>query len=180
MCQGGDFTNGNGTGGESIYGEKFDDENFQLKHTTAMLLSMANAGPGTNGSQFFITTAPTAHLDGRHVIFGKVLKGQDVVRAMEALETTSDKPNKDVVIVDCGELAEGQDDGVKDDGDPLPAYPADSGINFQDCNKILEFADNIRQSGNKYFEAKDYRTALKKYQKAIRYVDETENDDGEQ
>ena len=104
MCQGGDFTRGNGTGGESIYGEKFADENFKHKHTVAGLLSMANAGPGTNGSQFFITTAVTSWLDGKHVVFGKVTDGMKVVSAMEAVGSGSGSTSADVVIADCGEL----------------------------------------------------------------------------
>jgi peptidylprolyl isomerase len=104
MCQGGDFTRGNGTGGESIYGEKFKDENFQHKHTTKGLLSMANAGPNTNGSQFFITTVVTPWLDGKHVVFGKVVEGMKVLDAMEATGSRSGSTSADVVIADCGEL----------------------------------------------------------------------------
>jgi peptidylprolyl isomerase len=104
MCQGGDFTRGNGTGGESIYGEKFADENFKLKHTTEGLLSMANAGPGTNGSQFFITTVVTPWLDGKHVVFGKVVEGMNVVRAMEAAGSRQGTTSAPVVIADCGQL----------------------------------------------------------------------------
>jgi len=104
MIQGGDFTKGNGTGGKSIYGDRFPDENFDIKHTEAGLLSMANAGPGTNGSQFFITLAATPWLDGKHVVFGKVVEGMDVVRAMEGQGSRSGGTSQPVVLESCREL----------------------------------------------------------------------------
>merc|ERR1712002_239616 len=107
MCQGGDFTNHNGTGGKSIYGNKFADENFTLKHTGPGILLMANAGPNTNGSQFFLTTVKTAWLDGKHVVFGKVAddgSSMDVVKKIEGYGSQSGKTSKVIKIADCGQL----------------------------------------------------------------------------
>ncbi|KAK0707593.1 cyclophilin-like domain-containing protein [Lasiosphaeris hirsuta] len=186
MLQGGDFTAGNGTGGESIYGEKFEDENFQLKHDRPFLLSMANAGPGTNGSQFFITTVPTPHLDGKHVIFGEVLSGKSIVRQIENLPSQNDKPNKDVVIADCGELA-GSDavlaenkapDALGDEYEDFPEdFPADQ-LPLS-ATKILKIVTDCKEFGNKAFKAGDLTVALEKYQKGLRYLNEDPDLDNE-
>jgi cyclophilin family peptidyl-prolyl cis-trans isomerase len=104
MLQGGDFTNFNGTGGKSIYGSTFNDENFNVKHTEAGLLSMANRGKNTNGSQFFITTVPCPWLDGKHTVFGRVVDNMTLVQKIESYGSQSGKPTKEVKIVDCGQL----------------------------------------------------------------------------
>lgn len=178
MIQGGDFTAGNGTGGESIYGDKFADENFQLKHTKPFLLSMANAGPNTNGSQFFVTTVNTPHLDKKHVVFGEVVSGKSIVREIENLKTQSDKPIKDVIIADCGELmgadAENLPQKQPDStGDPYEDYPDDQAKGKElSATEILKIATDLKGFGNTAFKNNDTSTALKKYQKGIRYLQE--------
>ncbi|KAL8641019.1 MAG: hypothetical protein Q9228_002131 [Teloschistes exilis] len=176
MIQGGDFTAGNGTGGESIYGEKFEDENFKLKHGKPLLLSMANAGPGTNGSQFFVTTVPTPHLDGKHVVFGEVLDGKGIVRKIENLKTQNDKPIHDVIIADCGQLSthEATTSSKKapdSTGDPYEDFPEDQGNDIK-APETLKIATELKDFGNKAFKAGDLNLSLDKYQKGLRYLNE--------
>jgi peptidyl-prolyl isomerase D len=177
MIQGGDFTNFNGTGGESIYGEKFDDENFNLKHEKPFLLSMANSGPGTNGSQFFITTVPTPHLDSKHVVFGEVINGKNIVRKIENLPAQSDKPQGgDVTIADCGQLEGTAFDSATEKapdatGDPYEDFPDDQGqdLKGEDYYKI---ASDLKDYGNKAFKSGDNEVGIEKYQKGLRYLNE--------
>jgi cyclophilin family peptidyl-prolyl cis-trans isomerase len=116
MIQGGDITNNDGTGGYSIYGDNFEDENFKIKHTTAGLLSMANSGPNTNGSQFFITVTPTPHLDNKHVVFGRVIEGLDIVNRIEnQLTDNNDKPIQDCYINNCGILTKKEVDNLMEE-----------------------------------------------------------------
>ncbi|KAH9906618.1 cyclophilin-like domain-containing protein [Xylariomycetidae sp. FL2044] len=179
MIQGGDFTAGDGTGGESIYGAKFEDENFELKHERPFLLSMANAGPGTNGSQFFVTTVPTPHLDGKHVVFGEVKTGKSIIRQIENMRTQSDKPVHDVTITDSGELtgaaaADTADVKAPDAlGDKYEDFPEDETSEQPlTATKVLQIAGDCKEFGNKAFKSGDLLTGLEKYQKGLRYLNE--------
>lgn len=177
MIQGGDFTTFNGTGGESIYGEKFDDENFDIKHEKPFLLSMANSGPGTNGSQFFITTVPTPHLDGKHVVYGEVINGKNIVRKIENLPTQSDKPTGgDVVVTNCGQLDGASYNSATEKapdatGDPYEDFPDDQGEDLKG-EQYYKIASDLKDFGNKAFKAGDVETGIDKYQKALRYLNE--------
>ncbi|KAK6135687.1 hypothetical protein DH2020_030564 [Rehmannia glutinosa] len=175
MVQGGDISAGDGTGGESIYGLKFEDENLELKHERKGMLCMANEGPNTNGSQFFITTTRTSHLDGKHVVFGKVIKGMGVVRSIEHVTTGENNcPTVDAVITDCGEIPEGEDDGVSNffkDGDFYPDWPVDLDNNPSELSWWMTAAELVKGYGNERFKKQDYKMAVQKYRKALRYLD---------
>lgn len=176
MIQGGDFTAFNGTGGESIYGEKFPDENFDLKHDRPFLLSMANSGPGTNGSQFFVTTVPTPHLDGKHVVFGEVINGKNIIRKIENLQTQSDKPKLDVTVADCGELTgadyENANKRIQDStGDPYEDFTEDHQGELT-APLCFQIGTELKGFGNAAFKAGDTKLGLEKYQKGLRYLNE--------
>ncbi|THH19555.1 hypothetical protein EW146_g1631 [Bondarzewia mesenterica] len=175
MIQGGDFTAGNGTGGESIYGEKFEDEAFSMKHDKPFLLSMANAGKDTNGSQFFITTVPTPHLDGKHVVFGEVIRGKSILRQIENHPTASgDVPTVPITITDCGVLFPDDpslSEPVTSDGDRYEDFPDDDDNDVQNPEVALRIARELREFGSALWKKGEAASALAKWQKAVRYLD---------
>lgn len=173
MIQGGDFTAGNGSGGESIYGDKFDDEYLELKHDRPGLLSMANAGPNTNGSQFFITCVPTPHLDEKHVVFGQVVKGMAVVKFIENIRVQGECPVERCFISNCGVIPSIDDCGLNcNDGtaDVFTPFPEDSEIDMTDYETVIQVGEDIKSSGNLFFKKEDFITAGIKYKKALRYL----------
>lgn len=156
MVQGGDISAGNGTGGESIYGLRFEDENFELKHERKGMLSMVNSGPNTNGSQFLITMTQTSSLDGKHVVFGRAIKGLGVIRSIDHVTTTNDHcPTLDVIIADCGEIPEGSEDGTCNffkDGDSFPDWPSDLNVKPDDVLWWKNAVDSIKALGNEQYK----------------------------
>lgn len=159
MLQGGDISAGNGSGGESIYGLTFEDENFKLKHERKGMLSMANSGPNTNGSQFFITASQTHVLDGKNVVFGRVIRGLGMIRVIEHIKTSENGfPDLPVIIEDCGEIPEGADDGTTNffkDGDTYPDWPIDLDVKPDELAWWINVVDCIKAFGNEHFKVLD-------------------------
>jgi len=185
MLQGGDFTAGDGSGGWAAAPDSrngnFADENFLLRHERAGLLSMANAGPDTNGSQFFVTTVNCPHLDGKHVVFGEVVRGMGIVREIEVMPTgEADRPLKEVKVEACGELPHTasfqEETGIcESDGtqDVYPFHPEDLDLDWYlvaNFNPILSIVKDIKASGNHFFLRNEWPTASRKYAKALKYI----------
>ncbi|CAN3353886.1 peptidyl-prolyl cis-trans isomerase Cpr6p [Diutina catenulata] len=181
MCQGGDFTAGNGTGGESIYGEKFEDENFKLLHERPFLLSMANAGPNTNGSQFFITTVPTPHLNGKHVVFGKVIEGKGLVRKLERSDKgANDQPKEDWIIADCGQLPADYVPQASVDaaGDPYEEVLKDNeSIDVTKPESVFEAVSKLKEIGTAQLKQGNLEVAYAKYAKGSSFLEDYFPDD---
>ncbi|KAF4530087.1 hypothetical protein B566_EDAN001343, partial [Ephemera danica] len=178
MIQGGDNVNFDGTGGESIYGHNFIDESFEQKHDRPGLLSMANSGPNTNSSQFFITTVDCEHLNDVNVVFGQVRAGMGVVQTVADINTEKDHPVVPCSVVGCGEILDGDDWGLAEwdeSQDPFPPFPND----LMSCSKLpdiwfyhkVEMIAQIKNAGNYYFSKNEFENADQKYRKALRYVE---------
>lgn len=182
MLQFGDFTRFDGTGGESIYGEKFEDEDFSASHDRPFLLSMANAGPNTNGSQCFITTVPTPHLDGKHVVFGEVIQGTRIVKLIEALQCdqSNNKPMLEVKIDHCGILP--NDYVVPEDAEQTPtdqygdnfenSLKNDTKVDIQDVRSVLAAVETVKAIGTQQFKLQNFEVALEKYLKCDKLLKE--------
>ncbi|KAL3211954.1 hypothetical protein MRX96_008212 [Rhipicephalus microplus] len=153
---------------------KFMVQDLSIRHDRPGLVGMANSGPNTNGSQFYIITVPTPHLDGKHVIFGQVVKGMGVVSVLEYVRTNDqDAPVEECIIENCGEIPPGGDFGICEQDnteDVFPPFPDDSDLDFSNIEHIMCVAEKIRQSGNRYFRKEEYVSANAKYKKALRYL----------
>uniref|UniRef100_A0A182YQE0 Uncharacterized protein n=1 Tax=Anopheles stephensi TaxID=30069 RepID=A0A182YQE0_ANOST len=174
MSQGGDIVHFNGTGGESVYGETFEDENFNLLHEDGAV-SMANLGkPNTNNSQFFITSGECPHLNGTNVVVGYVIRGGSIIGEMERHSTDDGDPIVPIVIEDCGQIAPGADWRLNDDDDEfdtLPPFPDDWNRFYDEfaVDEMLQYLNAIRSVGNRYFKANQFVQANRRYKKAERY-----------
>ncbi|CAG9765505.1 unnamed protein product [Ceutorhynchus assimilis] len=177
MVQGGDIINGDGTGGESIYGAYFaneKNENYNLKHTEEGMVGCCTNGPDKNSSQFYITTVPCTHLDHQNVIFGKVVKGLDVIREMSEIPRVDDVPEEDILISNCGAFEPNQLWGLEEnDGTPdiYPPWPNDWDNQSVNVNTVKQVVENINQSGNVFFYRGQFKDAERKYKKVVRYID---------
>ncbi|XP_018564860.1 peptidyl-prolyl cis-trans isomerase D [Anoplophora glabripennis] len=175
IVQGGDIVNNDGTSGESIYGEKFDDECLELEHKTEGLVGMSNSGPNTNQSQFYITTVLCSHLDGTNVIVGKVVKGLNIIVEMANIPRESDKPLEPIMIEDCGEFKPGESWNIcENDGtlDVYPPWPDDWCIDSVDNYRIIKKTiEAIKDSGNYFYKNHNYIDSERKYVKTLRYID---------
>ncbi|CAB3360000.1 Hypothetical predicted protein [Cloeon dipterum] len=174
MVQGGDIINFDGSGGESIYGLQFEDENFSLLHDDSGLLSMVNSGPNSNSSQFFITLGICPNLDKSHVVFGRVLKGLRIVQEISDVPTDNDIPQVRCSVVDCGEILKGQDWGIHEaDGteDVFTPWPEDLDTKTREHLSDEEVISKIKSSGNHYYSKRQYGLADLKYRKALRYLE---------
>ncbi|KAF5289118.1 hypothetical protein FQA39_LY15220 [Lamprigera yunnana] len=172
LVQGGDITKDNGTGGESIYGKKFEDENFDLLHEEEGCVGLANAGPNSNNSQFYITTVPCPHLDNLNVVFGQVRKGLNIIREMSEVPRNGDTPIVRCCIDNCGEIKPGESWNINENDGTLDVYPPwPDDWNSTSNDKFEEAISNIKQSGNYYFKQHNYIDSDRKYKKSLRYID---------
>lgn len=174
MVQCGDIVHNNGSSGESVYGEYFDDENFLVKHDIEGIVGMVNGGPNTNQSQFYITTQPCYHLDGTNVGFGKVVKGLNILVEMSDLPRENDIPLGNLIIANCGEFKPGEPWNInEDDGteDKYPPWPDDWQKQVDNINIMEVTVEDIKNSGNYYFNKNDFANAERKYVKCLRYID---------